>query len=141
MAARQLISLWDSIPFKLIFSGITAITLEVVGENTLGIKVLTILAFFDILTGSIKGVLQGEFSSWKLIKKALTLVMYWSAFLAAYHVSRLTNSLIWAKDVLVIYFSITELVSILENVHATGVPIPEKVKKALDKQLDNNSDD
>ena len=123
---------------KLLIAVPAAIIMEVVGQNWLGVKVLTILIFLDIISGAVKGLRTGSFSSWKLIAKIGALILYLTAFLAAHQVSRLAPGMNWLQDAIGVYFAITEMVSILENAYQAGLPIPTKIKNLLEKKLDKN---
>lgn len=101
------------------------------------IGVLIILMVLDYITGVLNGyltkTLNSEIGFKGLLKKFLILVV----MIIAVMLDRLMNTGDWVFRTLVCYFYIAnEGISLLENISLMGVPIPTKIKDALE-QLNN----
>lgn len=101
------------------------------GWDTLA-KVLFGLMFLDYLTGLIVGYKMQNLNSKRafkgLRKKLLILVILCGASL----MHKLVPDLAF-RTLVGMFYCATELLSILENVAKVGVPIPKKLKKALEQ--------
>ena len=101
------------------------------GWDTLA-KVLFGLMFLDYLTGLIVGYKMQNLNSQRafkgLRKKFLVLVILCGASL----MHKLVPELAF-RTLVGMFYCATELLSIIENVAKVGVPIPKKLKKALEQ--------
>ena len=101
------------------------------GWDTLA-KVLFGLMFLDYLTGLIVGYKMQNLNSQRafkgLRKKLLILVILCGASL----MHKLVPDLAF-RTLVGMFYCATELLSIVENVAKVGVPIPKKLKKALEQ--------
>lgn len=101
------------------------------GWDTLA-KVLFTLMFLDYLTGLIVGYKMQNLNSKRafkgLRKKLLILVILCGASL----MHKLVPDLAF-RTLVGMFYCATELLSIVENVAKVGVPIPNKLKKALEQ--------
>lgn len=101
------------------------------GWDTLA-KVLFTLMFLDYLTGLIVGYKMQNLNSQRafkgLRKKLLVLVILCGASL----MHKLVPDLAF-RTLVGMFYCATELLSIIENVAKVGVPIPKKLKKALEQ--------
>ena len=101
------------------------------GWDTLA-KVLFALMFLDYLTGLIVGYKMQNLNSQRafkgLRKKILVLVILCGASL----MHKLVPDLAF-RTLVGMFYCATELLSIIENVAKVGVPIPKKLKKALEQ--------
>ncbi len=101
------------------------------GWDTLA-KVLFTLMFLDYLTGLIVGYKMQNLNSQRafkgLRKKLLVLVILCGASL----MHKLVPDLAF-RTLVGMFYCATELLSIIENVAKVGVPIPNKLKKALEQ--------
>lgn len=101
------------------------------GWDTLA-KVLFGLMFLDYLTGLIVGYKMQNLNSQRafkgLRKKLLILVILCGASL----MHKLVPDLAF-RTLVGMFYCATELLSIIENVAKIGVPIPNKLKKALEQ--------
>lgn len=101
------------------------------GWDTLA-KVLFGLMFLDYLTGLIVGYKMQNLNSQRafkgLRKKLLVLVILCGASL----MHKLVPELAF-RTLVGMFYCATELLSIIENVAKAGVPIPKKLKKALEQ--------
>lgn len=101
------------------------------------IGVLIVLMVLDYITGVLNGyltkTLNSEIGFKGLLKKFLILIV----MIIAVMLDRLMNTGDWVFRTLVCYFYIAnEGISLLENISIMGVPIPTKIKDALE-QLNN----
>lgn len=94
-----------------------------------------------ILKGAIKKNLNSEICFRGLFKKAIILIVVIVANVLDVYV---INSNV-AKSVTIMFYIMQESISIIENVGACGVPIPEKLKKIIyelnDKEYRRRKDD
>ena len=101
------------------------------GWDTL-VKVLFALMFLDYLTGLIVGYKMQNLNSQRafkgLRKKLLVLVILCGASL----MHKLVPDLAF-RTLVGMFYCATELLSRIENVAKVGVPIPNKLKKALEQ--------
>lgn len=98
------------------------------------IGVLIVLMVLDYITGVLNGyltkTLNSEVGFKGLLKKFLILVV----MIIAVMLDRLMNTGDWIFRTLVCYFYIAnEGISLLENISLMGVPIPDKIKDALEQ--------
>ena len=98
------------------------------------IGVLIVLMVLDYITGVLNGyltkTLNSEVGFKGLLKKFLILVV----MIIAVMLDRLMNTGDWIFRTLVCYLYIAnEGISLLENISLMGVPIPDKIKDALEQ--------
>lgn len=107
-----------------------------VGGFDLLIQSLLILMLFDYISGVIAGYRSNELNSKRafkgICKKIIILIIISCSTLLSYI---LGNSSL--RDIVAIFYVATEILSILENAAKVGVPIPQKLKEALE-QCKNN---
>ena len=106
------------------------------GGWDLALKILITFMVLDYVTGVIK-TLNSEVGFRGLIKKCMILAV----LIVGVELDRmLGNGGTWVFRTLVAYFYIAnEGISLLENISNLGVPIPNKIKTALE-QLNNEED-
>lgn len=98
------------------------------------IGVLIVLMVLDYITGVVYAYvnknINSEIGFKGLLKKCLVLVV----LIVAVMLDRLLNTGDWVFRTLVCYFYIAnEGISLLENISKLGVPIPAKIKDALEQ--------
>lgn len=98
------------------------------------IGILIILMVLDYITGVVYAYvnknINSEIGFKGLLKKCLVLVV----LIVAVMLDRLLNTGDWVFRTLVCYFYIAnEGISLLENISKLGVPIPAKIKDALEQ--------
>lgn len=107
-----------------------------IGGFDLLIQVLLILMVFDYISGVIAGYKANKLNSKRafkgICKKIIILIIISCSTLLSYI---LGNSSL--RDIVAIFYVATEILSILENAAKVGVPIPQKLKEALE-QCKNN---
>ncbi|MFU0784575.1 holin family protein [Clostridium sp.] len=120
--------------FNTIVAGVGSMLTYLFGGWDTCLIVLVIFMALDYITGLVSAYLQCKLNSkigYKgIAKKASILVVLVVAVL----LDRLLNSGIWVFRTLVCYFYIAnEGISILENCGKCGLPLPEKLTKALEQ--------
>ena len=104
------------------------------GSWDLALQVLIVFMVLDYLTGVLHAYLIGQLSSevgFKgLVKKCMILVV----LIIGVMLDRILGTGTWVFRTLVAYFYIAnEGISLLENVGNIGIPIPNKIKNALEQ--------
>lgn len=127
--------------FKVSVAGIGTFLSYLLGDWDTAIIVLIAFMTLDYITGVIVAFLNKEVNSeigFKgLAKKFLIIII----LIAAVCLDRLLNNEGWVFRTLVCYFYIAnEGISLLENAGNLGLPIPSKLKKALE-QLNNDGEE
>lgn len=126
------------------FNGIVAIVATfftyLFGSFDLALQVLVIFMILDYLTGVLYAFLTNQLNSevgFKgLVKKLMILVV----LIIAVMLDRILGATGWPFRTLVAYFYIAnEGISLLENVGNIGIPIPNKMRQALE-QLNKDDD-
>jgi toxin secretion/phage lysis holin len=120
--------------FNLMVAGIGSMLTYLFGGWDTCLIVLMIFMALDYITGLVSAYLQCKLNSkigYKgIAKKASILVV----LIVAVLLDRLLNSGIWVFRTLVCYFYIAnEGISVLENCGKCGVPLPQKLIKALEQ--------
>lgn len=117
-----------------------AVIASLFGGWTAAMKVLLICMVIDYATGIVLAAIfhkstktdTGALNSsvgWKgLAKKIAT----WAIILVAHYVDVLLGTGSIVRDSAIIAFCLNEIISILENCGGMGVPIPKKLKDAID---------
>ncbi|MBE6043529.1 MAG: phage holin family protein [Clostridium thermopalmarium] len=103
------------------------------------LAILVLFIILDYATGVIRGYIKKELSSdvglKGIARKAIILVV----LIVAVALDRLLNTGTWVFRTLVCYFYIAnEGLSILENCGSLGLPLPAKIKDALEQLKDGN---
>ena len=104
------------------------------GSWDLALQVLIVFMILDYLTGVLHAYLIGQLSSevgFKgLVKKCMILVV----LIIGVMLDRILGTGTWVFRTLVCYFYIAnEGISVLENVGNIGIPIPNKIRNALEQ--------
>lgn len=108
------------------------IFLNIIGKNYLAYEILFILVIIDTLTGLAKGVKFENLSSRRFAAKGKTLLLYFSLVLASHQMVRYTPYMQWLEHFIVIFCASTEMISIIENAHQLGIPVPKWVVEKLE---------
>ena len=127
------------------FNGIVALIATfftyLFGSWDLALQVLIVFMVLDYLTGVLHAYLIGQLSSevgFKgLVKKCMILVV----LIIGVMLDRILGTGTWAFRTLVAYFYIAnEGISLLENVGNIGIPIPNKMRQALEQLNKDNEE-
>ena len=111
------------------------------GSWDLALQVLIVFMILDYLTGVLHAYLIGQLSSevgFKgLVKKCMILVVV----IIGVMLDRMLGNGTWMFRTLVCYFYIAnEGISLLENVGNIGIPIPSKIRNALEQLNKDNEE-
>ena len=111
------------------------------GSWDLALQVLIVFMVLDYLTGVLHAYLIGQLSSevgFKgLVKKCMILVV----LIIGVMLDRILGTGTWVFRTLVCYFYIAnEGISLLENVGNIGIPIPNKIRNALEQLNKDNEE-
>jgi len=128
-------SLFIGLDIKAAYSAVILVVTEVLGQNSLAYEVLFILVLIDLITGVMKGFKQKNLSSRRMRSTATKLLVYFSLIIAAHQLTRLNSIFQWLEDFIVIFLAVTEVLSIIENAHELGVPVPKWVIDRLSTYL------
>lgn len=125
--------------FSTAIAGIGTFLTWLFGAWDTALAILVLFIILDYATGVIRGYIKKELSSdvgFKgIARKAIILVV----LIVAVALDRLLNTGTWVFRTLVCYFYIAnEGLSILENCGSLGLPLPAKIKDALEQLKDGN---
>lgn len=109
--------------------GVTAVAL--IGDNTLAYEVLFILILIDTLTGVMISFIDKRFSSRRSFQGLKKLFLFFVLVISAHQITKYT-SIKWLEDAIVFYCAANEMLSIIENVHKLGVPVPRWIVEKLE---------
>ena len=117
--------------FDAVISVIISILLFAFGELTTPLLVLLIFMGMDYITGLIKAYITKQLSSKVglkgLFKKILILIIV--SFCCM--IDKLTGTSGLLRNFVIFYYIVNEGLSILENISASGIELPDKLKDAL----------
>lgn len=105
------------------------------GGFDLLIESLIILMLIDYISGLICGFRENKLNSNKAYKGLRKKIMVWLIIICATIFSRILQQPM-LRDIVAIFYCATEILSIIENAGKLGVPIPNKLKKALEQCRD-----
>ena len=111
------------------------------GDFNIALQVLVVFMIIELISGIAKACVLGKLNSnvsfkSTVVKKGCMLLV----LIVAVMLDRLLNTNNWMFRTLISFYLIsTEGISILENIGALGVPIPQKLLNALEqlKEKDN----
>lgn len=94
---------------------------------------LIAMIVLDYITGVLAAVYNGTVSSeigWKgIVKKVITMLVVALAFI----IETATGNTFAIREIVIMFFIVNEAISMLENVTATGIKIPDKLKSILEQ--------
>lgn len=100
---------------------------------------LVTLVILDYITGVVKGIYNAVLSSDVGRRGILKKVMLLIVVALANVVQQLIGGSVPVREIVIMFFVVNEGLSILENVAATGLPIPQKLKNVLLQLRDENN--
>jgi len=126
---------------KSFLAGGGAIFLQLFGQPDKAFWSLVFLALLDFITGILKAYQAENISSRRLRDGAVKLILY-AIFLATFQqLSSLGSIFGFAENFAVLYLGATEAISILENIHAMGIAVPEFIIKKLKEYQSSPNED
>jgi toxin secretion/phage lysis holin len=104
---------------------------SMLGGWTPAMTTLVIIIMLDIVSGFARALVQQQLSSsisWRgMVKKVLILMIV----ALAYQADCLIGAGTVVRDATIIFFGVSEALSVLENAAASGLPVPEFLREAL----------
>ena len=94
---------------------------------------LLVLMVLDYFTGLLKAWCAGKLSSATGFKGIAKKVMGLSVVALAFIIQKLTGGAFALREVVILFFIANESLSILENAAQAGLPIPQKLRDALEQ--------
>ncbi len=135
---RVIEKLFDNPVFKSIGAFFLTGIGRLFGENNILFEALSILIVVDFITGIMASLkVKKKITSWRMIATAYKIIIYALAICAAHQVTRVSGWFIWFDQFIFMFLTITELISILENLSMCGLQIPRWVFDKLKKYLSN----
>lgn len=117
---------------KVIGASLMTFLTSIIGGWDLSLQVLLIAVVIDVLSGVYKGAKNGELSSRRIREGILTKSAYLLVLVLVYQFDLLVgNSEPVFRTVATWLYIFTESVSVFENLHEVGVPIPRKLYDLL----------
>ena len=124
--------------FNIIASGIITFASYFLGGWDLAIQVLLIVLVIDYISGVLKAIKNKELNSatglWGIIKKCGYLLVVALSVV----VDKITGTDGVIRNLVIYFFVANDGISILENLGAIGVPLPQKLIDVL-QQLKNDN--
>lgn len=120
----------------MIYTSWISLTIYLVGGFDTLFRALLIMMALDYLTGLIKGYKKKNINSKTAYKG------FWKKLVVLFIVVAATQMDMILQDMgiralVLIFYVATEFLSIIENAASLGIPIPEKLKSALEQCRDN----
>ena len=114
------------------------------GGWSAGVQVMVWFLLLDFVLGTLRAAVQGKLSSWVSLKKTgLKLVLLWALTTFAYQLDCRMGTGTVARDGVVVFFTVAQGTSILENAvpigEAVGWTVPPFLKKLLAQLGDNKN--
>lgn len=119
----------------LIWTGWLSIVLYLIGGFDVLIKALLIMMVLDYITGVSKGYKEKNVNSRRAYKGLSKKVVVLGIIVAATQMDIILQG-VGIRTLVLMFYVATEFLSILENAAILGVPIPTKLKAALEQCRD-----
>lgn len=124
------------ITWKLLGSSLLAIFTHIAGADWLAYEILFILVIIDSFTGVAAAInIKQKISSRRFFRTGYKLLLYFSLIIAAHQLVRITGLIEWVETFMVLFLASTELLSIIENAHKLGIPIPAWVSTKIENTI------
>lgn len=109
------------------------------GADTL-LNVFLTIVLTDMATGILKSLYAGEYKSAKFREGLYRKVAYFIAIILVVQLDKLTGYSGTFRSILLTFLICNEMISIIENLGAMGVPFPSKITEAIEvlKSKDND---
>ena len=120
---------------KIIIGILGTFILNAIGQEYLAYEILFILVVIDTITGLSKGIFQKNVSSKRFFATGWKLFRYFLLILASHQLTRYAEFLVWFEHFIVLFLAVTEMISIIENLHVLGIPVPTWAVEKLESYL------
>ena len=115
---------------KLVLASVVAVLLALLGGWDKGIQILLIFVALDIASGVFRAIIQKKVSSNETYKGGLRKILIFVVVAIGTQVDRFAETNL-VRNMVIAYYVASEALSVLENVVASGVPVPPALKKIL----------
>lgn len=121
-----------NIRWDLVTGTVVGIGTAVIGGWDIALKVLLILMGADVVTGLLKALMKGDYTSREFRKGLVSKAGFFIVLILCYQVDLIVNAgNPMLRDVATIFYIAIEGSSIIENLGVMGVPIPNAIKNRL----------
>ncbi|HBZ09103.1 MAG TPA: holin [Bacillus bacterium] len=124
--------------FKSVVAVIGAIITFLLGGWSPLLQVLVIFIVMDYVLGFLVAATHGELSSSIGFKGIAKKVIILSLVAVAYAIDTIMGDGTFIRDAVIFFYLANELLSILETVGKTNLPVPDVLKKAVEKLSDKS---
>jgi len=112
---------------------ICTILLNIIGMNWVAYEVLLILVMMDTLLGTMIAYQEKNISSQGFFRTGKKLIVYFTLLISAHQVVRISDLTAWLDPSMALFCAATELISIIENAHRLGIPVPKGIVTKLEQ--------
>ena len=121
-----------NIRWDLVLTGAIGMGTAVIGGWDIALKVLLILMGADVVTGLLKALMKGEYTSRDFRKGLVSKAGFLIVLILCYQIDMIVNNgKPMLRDVATIFYITIEGSSIIENLGLMGVPIPKAITNRL----------
>ncbi|MBO1002665.1 phage holin family protein [Pseudogracilibacillus auburnensis] len=118
--------------FKSVFAVIGAIVIFLLGGWSPLLQVLVIFIAFDYILGVLVAASYGRLNSKIGFRGIAKKVMILALVAVAYSIDTITGDGTFIRDAVIFFYLANELLSILETVGKTNLPVPDVLRKAVE---------
>lgn len=111
------------------------------GGWDISLQILVGLSFLDIFTGLVSGVVRQQLSSSASFRGLGKKVLIYCIVALGALLDNILNSSVILRTMIIMWYSINEAISIVENATEAGVPIPEVLTNTLEKVKKGQAND
>lgn len=109
-----------------------------IGDWNVSLSILVVFMTLDFITGIIKGFITNTVSSNTGFKGVMKKCMYFVALIVANMLDLLIGGVPVFRTIVAYYLIAVEGISLLENLEAMNVPLPEQIKEKFMSIKDEN---
>lgn len=131
MIHKALIDITTGLSIKAPCALIASVVTYLTGGEYLAFSVLLVLATLDVLTGLYKAWHNNSVSSTRFRHKIMHYIGYSTVIISLNQVLLIAPYLGFLVDFTVLFFAAGEIISIMENLEESGMPMPTYIKKKL----------
>jgi len=131
---------------KIVLATCGGVVFSLFGSNAIAWQVVLILTFIDLITGVMVAYRKKELSSRKCFRSVPKILLYMLLMVAAHQMTRYFNhsgvelfNFAWLEYAIVAYIAANEMLSLIENLHYLGIPVPNKIRNKLKDYLETEN--
>jgi len=122
----------EEMTFKSALAALAMGVAALCGSVTPLLSIMVIMMFIDFATGFMSAAIRKELSPGKMFDGGIRKIVMFVVVLMSYQIGMAIN-LPWLRDAVLVYYIITESLSILENAVLAGVRVPAFLTNLLKK--------